>query len=308
MELYGVGNMILYYREKNKLTQTQVGEGICTDATMSRIETGCREFDSLISEALLGRLGKTGEFFEFVLDDEDYLLRRMRQALLEKLRKAHTEGVDELLAEYEERMPAQIRLHRQFALYCRALQAEILGRGKEEALDLFHQAIDLTRPNYLEQRREMMLYSPVELNIVYKLFLYEKYEEDVLFPVIYFMEKMYDAETQNRVLIPFYVELMKRYEEEKNFTAMEKVCEKAVAVINRGRSYEHLADFSFGKLKARERKWRMMGCPEEMKQELLHGYEDLYYMSMLEENQERMREIEKFCRERMGCRIIEREI
>lgn len=71
VELLDVGSVVLYYREKRNLSQTQVCEGICNEMTMSRIETAGREFDSLISETLLERLGKTSNRFEFVLNDED---------------------------------------------------------------------------------------------------------------------------------------------------------------------------------------------------------------------------------------------
>ena len=71
MKLYGVGNALLHFREKNKISQIQLCEGICSLTTLSRIEIGEREFDSLISEILLSRLGKAASRYEFVLNEED---------------------------------------------------------------------------------------------------------------------------------------------------------------------------------------------------------------------------------------------
>lgn len=39
MKLYGIGNALLYYREQKHLSQAQVCEGICSEMTLSRIET-----------------------------------------------------------------------------------------------------------------------------------------------------------------------------------------------------------------------------------------------------------------------------
>ena len=47
---------------------------------------------------------------------------------------------------------------------------------------------------------------------------------------------------------------------------------------------------------------------DEEKRGLQIQCKTLYYMSMIEEETERMCEISEFCRERLGCQIIEREI
>ena len=55
MKLNTVGIALSYYREKYGLSMTQVCEGICSPATMFRIEEGYREVDSLVSATLLSR-------------------------------------------------------------------------------------------------------------------------------------------------------------------------------------------------------------------------------------------------------------
>ena len=56
MKLNTVGIALSYYREKYGLSMTQVCEGICSPATMFRIEEGYREVDSLVSATLLSRI------------------------------------------------------------------------------------------------------------------------------------------------------------------------------------------------------------------------------------------------------------
>ena len=66
MKLNTVGIALSYYREKYGLSMTQVCEGICSPATMFRIEEGYREVDSLVSATLLSRIGKQVLEFELL--------------------------------------------------------------------------------------------------------------------------------------------------------------------------------------------------------------------------------------------------
>ena len=79
MKLNTVGIALSYYREKYGLSMTQVCEGICSPATMFRIEEGYREVDSLVSATLLSRIGKQVLEFELLLNEKDYNLFRLRK-------------------------------------------------------------------------------------------------------------------------------------------------------------------------------------------------------------------------------------
>ena len=114
MKLYGIGNALLYYREQKHLSQIQVCEGICPEMTLSRIETGEREFDSMILETLLERIGKTANRFEFVLNENSVL-------------------------------------HEQFVLYYEAIIMEKENGSIQNIIGLLHEAINLTRPDYREK-------------------------------------------------------------------------------------------------------------------------------------------------------------
>ena len=147
MKLYGVGNAILHFREKYQLPQSSVCAGICSTATLSRIETGEREFDSLLSETLLGRLGKAANHFEFVLNDSDYELCRIRYQLEKHISEKQVKEAKELLERYEIIAPKEQILYQQHLLFCRAQILKMEGKEGKEVRDLFYEAIILKSKN-----------------------------------------------------------------------------------------------------------------------------------------------------------------
>lgn len=307
MELYGVGNMISYYREKNGLTQRQLCRGICTEATICRIEAGCREFDFLILEILLERLGKTADRLEFVLNDEDYALNELRSNILTEIREHRTEPAEKLLEKYEDSMPERDRLHQQFVLFASGLLLEETEE-EEAAVKNFEEAMALTDAEQEKKSFEIILYSSVEVELIYHLFCHGRVGTEQIASVFEFMEKLYDAEMKRQYMIPFLQRLLEQRKRDGDFAGVVKICEKAIRILNAGRSYEYLAAFHWEKLKAQEQRLRVIGMDDEEKRGLQIQCKTLYYMSMIEEETDRMCEISEFCRERLGCQIIEQEI
>lgn len=304
LKLYGVGNALLHYREKKGLSQTQVCEGICTEMTISRIETGEREFDSMISETLLSRVGKTAYRFEFVLNEEDYKLYELRENIEKFTKEGKVEAAKEKLHEYEDLTPSDSVLHKQFIVYYQALLMEREKWESKDIIKLFHEAIDLTRPDYKEKTYSLRLYSAMELKIIYHLFLYEHYEEEDLESVFRFVEEIYDEEEKRNVMLPFYLYLVKRYEEEENFHEMKRISGQAVSLILSGRSYLHLMDFYYYELWAEYELNKDIMTWKEKRKELFQRCNEIYYMSMAIDDADMMEKVKVFSEDKIGWQII----
>lgn len=82
--------VLKYYRKKYCLSQEEVCDGLCSVATLSRLEQGEREIDSLLGQALLGRLGKEVTLFETILNEEDLGLWKVRTAIENDVKKMNT--------------------------------------------------------------------------------------------------------------------------------------------------------------------------------------------------------------------------
>lgn len=303
MKLYGIGNALLYYREQKHLSQTQVCEGICPEMTLSRIETGEREFDSMISETLLERIGKTANRFEFVLNEEDYRLYELREKIKHYTNESDIEKTKECLKKYKNIMPENAVLHEQFVLYYEALIIEKENGSIQNVIRLLHEAINLTRPDYKEKTTKMILYSSMEINIIYRLFLYEDYTEEMLYPVIRFIEEMYDKEEKRDLLIPFYLFFVQRYEKEEKFYEMRRISDEAISLLQRGRSYLYLTEFHFYAVKAMYQLYKSTQEWEVKKQEIVERCNEIYYMSMIIEDKEMMEQVKQFCEENLECQI-----
>ena len=146
MKLNTVGIALSYYREKYGLSMTQVCEGICSPATMFRIEEGYREVDSLVSATLLSRIGKQVLEFELLLNEKDYNLFRLRKDIHRNLEEKNLDTAEKLLQSYQSVMPKKQVLHEQYYLWGKAELLQKRGASKEEIKAVLNEAILLTKP------------------------------------------------------------------------------------------------------------------------------------------------------------------
>lgn len=63
MAYYVIGHVIRELRVRKQMTQEDVADGICTPATLSKIENGSQMPSKRIVDAIMHRLGDTGYFF-----------------------------------------------------------------------------------------------------------------------------------------------------------------------------------------------------------------------------------------------------
>lgn len=303
MKLYGIGNALLHYREKAKLSQLQLCEGICNEMTISRIETGDREFDSLISETLLERLGKTTNRFEFVLNDEDYECYQLREKIVAAMNDREFEKVKEYIAKYRRDIPTSHILHEQFLLFYEALVMKAENQSEKEIVNLLYKAIGLTRRDFREQATRIRLYSGIEIKIIYELFLYENYSFETLRPLFEFMGEMYDEQMKQKFLLPFFYQFGKRYLQEENWSELDRIADDACEFLQSGRNYFYLLDFYFMKLSAEYHLYRNTECWHKKRIQLIERCNEIYYMSMTIENQCIMKKTEEFCKEKLECQV-----
>ena len=308
MKLYGVGNALVYYRKKDNLSMEQLCKGICSVATLSRIENGEREFDSLISETLLSRLGKTANRYEFVLNDEDYKLYELRYKIESCYKKKKIDHARQFLDEYENTMPKDVTLHQQFFKFYQMMLYKEEGRQEEYIKEGLHEAISMTRNDFLDKTEGVLLYSSIEIKIIYELFLYENYKESELVSLLRFMDRYYDIEEKVENMVPFLYQLVYQYEDKRKYMEMIRISNRAIDIIRSSRSYLHLADFYFQKIKGEEKIYVLSSEWKNRKKNMIEECNELYYLYMIEDNQDKMKQVEKFCGEVLQCQITKPEI
>lgn len=304
MELRGIGNAVLHYREKKGLSQMQVAEGICNEMTMSRIEIGKREFDMLLSETLLQRLGKTVERFEFLLNDEDYKLYLLREKIMDSYKHDALEKAKMYIEQYKKVIPDTHILHEQFLLFYEALimKAEKKKTDKE-VIEMLYRAVNFTRSDFKEMTSKIRLYSVIEIKIIYELFLLGECSYEEISSVLRFVEEMYDEEEKGSTILPFLYHAAKEHENQKNWYQLEKVTNQAIGFLHKGRIYIYLLEFYFMEMEAEYFLYRENLDWNQKRMDLIQRCNEIYYMSMMLEECDMMQKSEKFCEEKLECQI-----
>lgn len=303
MKLYNVGRALYDYRAYYKLSQNQLCKGICSASTLSRIESGEREIDSLLAETLFSRVGKTIDLFEFILNEEDYWLGEIREKIKNKIENKQLKQAEYLLNKYETYMPKNQKLHKQFLFFYRAMILKLSHGLRKEIIMLLHQAINLTRSDYRDAL-SLKLYSTMEIKVFFELLFYENLEDFLLRQLSKFMEDYYDTEKKEKYMIPFLYHLTVQYEREKKYREMVHVSQKAIEILSVGNSYSYMADFYFQKLIGEEKIYSYTDTWDGKRKQLIEECHHVFYMYMVDGKYGKMSQMERFCKEKLQCQII----
>ena len=285
MDFQTLGVLLYRTREKKHLSLLDVCSGICSQSTLSRVEQGSRELDSLTSEMLLGRIGREVTRFELILNAEDYYLNQLRIEINENIEEKNYIKAKEKINLYRQHMPAEGKVHEQFCCYmeCRILIAQNEITEKLSALLL--RAIRYTIPDYLlENCVSRRLYSPVEIELIRMHITYNdrkcECNEVELFLIMDFVTEFYSLKQQEKI-------------------------ERALDIISVGRSMQYVGELHFLKAQVlscvqnsidKNREWQ-----DECKRECFMAYVVFGVMGKKEEKEE----IYKYCLEKLNWQITE---
>lgn len=313
MKINTVGVVLSHYRKKYQLSQTQICGGICGIPTYCRIEKGCREVDSLVSQSLVERLGKQVLEFELLLNKKDYERMVLRNQIKEKLREKDYKVAENLLDKYEMVMPKEEVLHKQFFL-CGKAQILLAGKvDKNSALKMLQEALNLTKPEE-ENGTEEQLYSETELKIAYLLAVNEKDEaraEKQMRRLLYFIEKYNDKFRQERFGLPIVKELIRMKKRQRQEETLIEYLDKAITIVSESNKIAALAGLHFEKAGAMERLFAEKEHWREEKERPQHLKDCIreclmaYQVADAMENTGLKEKIRRFSEEKLGWQITE---
>ena len=235
MKLNTVGIALSYYREKYGLSMTQVCEGICSPATMFRIEEGYREVDSLVSATLLSRIGKQVLEFELLLNEKDYNLFRLRKDIHRNLEEKNLDTAEKLLQSYQSVMPKKQVLHEQYYLWGKAELLQKRGASKEEIKAVLNEAILLTKPFFGKRKNTSDLYSEMEIKLFLGLI---QFSEDISWK---------EAELKRMLLFIRKYDSKKIKEQAEMSILKEHASKQALTLVKESRTMRGLAELHFKK-------------------------------------------------------------
>lgn len=165
-ENWNIGSVIRRMREEQGLSVSQLCSGLCSPATMSRIENGERDMDILLTTMIFGRLGYRPDKYELYGSASELEQWNQRQYM----KQLQSEGKYELLKEeiqnYKESWKKEIEdspLQKQFVLFIDGVLS--LQNNPESCIKLLENAISIT---FLELHKKTLIaaMSEIELSIV----------------------------------------------------------------------------------------------------------------------------------------------
>lgn len=169
METYRIGEIIREERVRKKISQEELCFGICSVATLSRVENGTQKPSLKVEEALLERLGHSTENLIIYADSNE--IRKHQLEIDIRAGIMHSEDINGLLIEYEKLISnrgTEKVLEQQFLKMSEAIEALYTEKWEGgKILQKLEEALLLTVPNYTRDNLECIkLLTGAELQII----------------------------------------------------------------------------------------------------------------------------------------------
>ena len=233
-----IGKIIFTLRKHYNISQEMLCSGLCSDATLSRIELGERIPDKFLLDALLQRLGKSPDKLETILSERDYFLFEKRQAIEKAIFEHNFELAKEELILYEEQKECEEKLHQQYIYKIKSVLSDELEHDTKESIKYLLEAINMTLPSFnIENILEYLL----SIEEIYLLLMlaqaYSNTEEEgqalqLLHNVIDYLDQKYSDEEEKVKVYPKAVYLLsKLLLQDEKYDELVTLCLKTIDLI-----------------------------------------------------------------------------
>lgn len=284
MENNKIGSAIFYFRESYQISQSKLCKGLCSVATLSRIEAGARDADALLLEALLERLGKTPNQFELILTDIDYVLYQNREEIVKQIKNKVYDSAYHLLNEYEKAAASKGNVHLQFIVNCKALLNELNGGAVERTIELFMEAISYTVPDFKTYKIKDYYLNNSELNIIIDVvqrMISAKMTgrvKEILYQVINYLEEHKSMEENSKLYPKVAFIAGSLFMQEKDMDQALDICNKGLEKIKGSRRMDYVGELTFIKAQVTESLLKAQQKREGSQNECLKLYLEAYYI------------------------------
>lgn len=148
MAVYVVGDFLRETRLRKGYTQEEVSYGICTPASLSRIENGAQKPGRLILEKLFERLGTENNLFNSFVSREEMELYIAIQTLIRNVTDGDLHRIEEQIDIVEKLTQNTSELERQSLFWAKGELATQKYGNDCEAMDCFMKTVQITLPDF----------------------------------------------------------------------------------------------------------------------------------------------------------------
>lgn len=161
----GIGKLIFREREKLGISQSELCRGICSPASISRLEWGEQNIGEWCIDAFMQRLGKSQDNFWTIVHVGDYNLMEHRREIWDAILLQEYEVAESGIQKYENSINGG-KLHKQFLVQCRGMIKRNRDNDWEGALELFTEAILITVSKFAIDNIEHIVIGRNEMFII----------------------------------------------------------------------------------------------------------------------------------------------
>ena len=148
MAVYVVGDFLRETRTRKGYTQEEVSYGICTPASLSRIENGMQMPGRLILEKLFERLGTENNLFNSFVSREDMELYSAIQELIRNITDDDVAKIESQIVIVERLLLNTSELEHQCLYFAKGELARQKDQNDALAMELYMKAIHITLPEF----------------------------------------------------------------------------------------------------------------------------------------------------------------
>lgn len=294
-----VGDIIRKMREEEKVGLEQLSKGLCSVATLSRIEAGEREMDLLLAWRIFQRLGYKIDKYEFYATEEELQQWDQRCQMETLVAKRDTQKLESIIQKYWKQWGEKIDknpLQKQFLKYMQGLLDMQKGYF-QEAKELLESAADEIIPNRAQTVRNAAL-GEMELEILNILSdAYEhtgelkkskKIREDLL-------KNIGQEKKRIKIYLKLYTEIFCKHArnmiETKGSIIILKAIEECLKIMKEEKKTYHWPELLFIRAKCLD---DLFHKKKESKEIMLKSWQKTYYIYRLYEKQEEADKIRKY--------------
>lgn len=148
MPSYYIGDFIKDTRIRKGYTQEQLCLGICTPASLSRIENGAQMPGKAILDCLLQRLGVEDKLFDVFESKKEMQTCRMLNTVMHDIAHHQFDKLEEHTRDLEELIGDGCEPQHQYLAFAKGVLAEKQGAPDEKVVEMYMQAIRMTLPEF----------------------------------------------------------------------------------------------------------------------------------------------------------------
>lgn len=314
MAEYKIGYLLGTVRKQKGIGRAKLCRGICSEAMLSRLESGEYLVDFMTFERLFSRLGKSVNRINSMLSEEDYKMLEIKRFVETALVCKNNQAVESRLSEYGKQMKKT--LQQQYLFKIKAFLEQQKGETQKACEDL-KTALQMTLPDFCLENIEDYLLGEEEYELLFMWLeavgYQEKQNEQVYLKILHYLQHQQMDEEMWVSLWPKAVcvcgKILIKYGKYKE---VENLAEEAKALLQKNAIFLYVPQLIELQIKSREMAGDSISMEKFLKQRKIWQwvYESSGYSYPIEEagifwERFRMREVNLFSEKIREQRLYE---